>query len=87
MPVLLWLQIPCKPSSETNSVSMQTSRPTKHRITQNDSGNMTGRELIEWIHIHKAEDYEIVVIREAGEKDFLYAGIDEPDEKNRQIVI
>lgn len=48
---------------------------------------MTGRELIEWIQIHKAEDYEIVVIREDGEEDFLYAGIDEPDEKNKQIVI
>ena len=48
---------------------------------------MSGRELIEWIQAHKAEDYEIVVIREAGERDFLYAGIDEPDEKNKQIVI
>ncbi len=48
---------------------------------------MTGRELIEWIQAHKAEDYEIVVIREAGEKDFLCAGIDEPDEKNKEIVI
>ena len=48
---------------------------------------MTGRELIKWIQTYKAEDYEIVVIREVGEKDFLYAGIDEPDEKNKQIVI
>lgn len=47
---------------------------------------MTGRELIEWIQAHKAEDYEIVVIRD-GIEDFLYAGIDEPDEENKQIVI
>ncbi len=48
---------------------------------------MTGRELIEWIQAHEAEDYEIVVIREAGEIDFLGAGIDAPDEKNKKIVI
>lgn len=48
---------------------------------------MTGQELIDWIKAHKAENYEIVVIREAGEKDFLYAGIDEPDEKKKQIII
>ena len=48
---------------------------------------MTGRELIEWIQAHNAEDYEIVVIREAGEEDFLGAGIDEPDEENKRIVI
>ena len=43
--------------------------------------------MIEWIQAHKAENYEIVVIREAGETDFLSTGIDEPDEKNKKIVI
>ncbi len=48
---------------------------------------MTGRDLIKWIQEHGAEEYEIVVLREAGEEDFLGSGLENPDKEKKRIVI
>lgn len=48
---------------------------------------MLGSELIQWIQDHHAEDYQIVVIGEDGEKDYLGCGLDDPDDIEKIIYI